>query len=91
MCGKEKTGFGAADADLYHNAAFVLTPLVRTSTQTLDLAKTLAETIGARPLVLDPTRHDRIAAAISHLPHTLATALMLTANEFAGDDDLSFN
>ena len=89
MCGKEKAGFDAADADLYHNAVFVLTPLARTTTQTLDLAKSLTETIGARPLVLDPARHDRIAAAISHLPHTLATALMLTADEFAGDDDLT--
>jgi prephenate dehydrogenase len=90
MCGKEKTGFDAADADLYHNAVFVLTPLARTTAQTLALAKSLAETIGARPLVLDPARHDRIAAAISHLPHTLAAALMLTADEFAGDDDLTF-
>jgi len=90
MCGKEKAGFGAADADLYRNAVFALTPLARTSAQTLALAKSLAETIGARPLVLDPARHDRIAAAISHLPYTLATALMLTADEFAGDDDLTF-
>ncbi len=90
MCGKEKTGFNAADADLYRNAVFVLTPLARTTAQTLDLAKSLAATIGARPLVLDPARHDRIAAAISHLPHTLAAALMLTVDEFAGDDDLTF-
>ena len=90
MCGKEKAGFDAADADLYRNAVFVLTPLARTTVQTLALAKSLAETIGARPLVLDPARHDRIAAAVSHLPHTLATALMLTTDECAGDDDLTF-
>ena len=90
MCGKEKAGFDAADADLYRNAVFVLTPLARTSAQTLDLAKELAETIGARPFVLDPARHDRIAAAISHMPHTLAAALMLTVDEFAGGDDLTF-
>jgi prephenate dehydrogenase len=90
MCGKEKAGFGAAEADLYHNAVFVLTPLARTAVHTLDLAKALAEAIGARPLVLDPARHDKIAAAISHLPYTLAIALMLTADESAGDDSLTF-
>lgn len=90
MCGKEKAGFGAADAELYRNAVFVLTPLPRTSAHTLTLAQALAEAVGARPLVLDPARHDKIAAAISHLPYTLAAALMLTADEFAGDDDLVF-
>jgi prephenate dehydrogenase len=90
MCGKEKAGFDAADAGLYRNAVFLLTPLARTSVQTLALTKALAETIGARSLVLDPTRHDRIVAAISHLPYTLATALILTVDELSGGDDLTF-
>jgi prephenate dehydrogenase len=90
MCGKEKAGFSAADAELYHNAVFVLSPLARTPTRTLDLAKALAETIGARPRVIDPARHDKIVAAISHLPHTLAATLMLTVEEIARDDDLTF-
>jgi prephenate dehydrogenase len=90
MCGKEKAGFSAADVNLYHDAVFVLTPLARTSADTLALAKTLAEAVGARPLVLDPARHDRITAAISHLPCTLATALMLTADEHARDDESTF-
>ncbi|MEW5717514.1 MAG: prephenate dehydrogenase/arogenate dehydrogenase family protein [Chloroflexota bacterium] len=90
MCGKEKAGFGAADADLYRNAVFVLTPLERTTPATVTCAMSLVTSLGARPLVLDPARHDKIAAAISHLPHTLATALMLTVNETARADDLTF-
>ncbi len=90
MCGKESAGFAAADANLFHNAPFVLTPLARTSPRTLMFAQSLAETIGARPLILDAARHDKIVAAISHLPFALASALIMTANESARDDDLVF-
>lgn len=87
MCGKEQAGFDAADADLYQNAVFVLTPLARTSPSTVAFAQTLAAAIGARPLVLDPDRHDRIVAATSHAPFALAVALMRAADRLARDDE----
>jgi prephenate dehydrogenase len=90
MCGKETSGFAAADAGLYHNAVFALTPLARTSPRTLEWAHALAVAIGARPLVLEAERHDRIVAAISHLPFALAAALMTTADELAQADDLLY-
>jgi len=90
MCGKETFGFDAADANLYHNAAFVLTPLERTSPTALALAQSVAIALGARPIILDAVRHDRIVAAISHLPFTLAAALMTTANEFACTDEMVY-
>ena len=90
MCGKEHAGFDAADANLFRNATFVLTPLARTSPQTLALAQSLVEIVGARPLILDAERHDKIVAEISHLPYVIATALMQTASEHANADDLTF-
>src|SRR5512136_33703 len=42
MCGKETSGYESAEAGLYRNAVFVLTPLDRTSPQTLALAESLA-------------------------------------------------
>jgi len=90
MCGKETFGFDAADADLYHSAVFVLTPLARTSASTLAFAESLAVMLGARPVVLDPARHDKIVAAISHLPFALAATLMRTADELARVDDLLY-
>ncbi len=90
MCGKDAAGFSAADAGLFRNAAFVLTPLARTSPQTLAFARSLAETVGARPIVLDAARHDKIVAMVSHLPFALAATLMTTANEFARDDAALF-
>jgi prephenate dehydrogenase len=90
MCGKENSGFDAADANLFCDARFVLTPLARTSPQTLAFAQSLVESLGARAIILDAARHDKIVAAISHLPFALASALMTIASEIAREDDLVF-
>jgi prephenate dehydrogenase len=90
MCGKETAGFAAADANLFRDAVFVLTPLARTTPQTLAFAQSFAETLGARPVVLDAARHDQIVAAISHLPFALAATLMTTAADFARGDEMLF-
>lgn len=86
MCGKDTAGFDAADAELYRGAVFVLTPLARTTAETLERAQELAHAVGARPLVLDAERHDRLVAAVSHLPFAVATTLMSTALELAEAD-----
>lgn len=74
MCGKETAGFEAAEPGLYTNAPWVLTPLERTAPGALALAQELALAVGARPIVLEAKRHDRLVAAISHLPYLVASA-----------------
>ncbi len=86
MCGKETTGLAVAEPTLYHGAPWVLVPLPRTSPQALALARELAEAAGGRPLVLDAARHDRLVAAISHLPYALAVALVLAVAETGAED-----
>jgi prephenate dehydrogenase len=88
MCGKEVSGVAAAEADLYEGATFVLTPLQRTSAEALTLAQELVEAVGARPLLMDAERHDRLAAAVSHLPYLLSAGLVATAEEVAAEDEL---
>jgi prephenate dehydrogenase len=88
MCGKETAGFGAAEAGLYHNAPWVLSPLPRTSPEALRLAAELAEAVGARPVVIEPARHDRLVASISHLPFLLASALVHAVNTVGASDEL---
>jgi prephenate dehydrogenase len=90
MCGKETFGFDSSDADLYRNAMFILTPLARTSSSTVALAQSLAATLGARTMILDPARHDRIVAAISHMPFALAATLIATAEELARADGATY-
>lgn len=84
MCGREQSGMGQADARLFENAPFALTPLSRTSQDLRGLAEELVTAIGARPLFVDPDRHDRAVAAVSHLPYLTSVALVHSA-ETEGD------
>ncbi|MFQ5614227.1 MAG: prephenate dehydrogenase [Anaerolineae bacterium] len=87
MCGKEVTGLAAAEASLYQDAPWVISPLPRTPPGAVRLVTDLALAVGARPVLMPPERHDRLVAAISHLPYTLAAALVLAAETVAGNDD----
>jgi len=78
MTGKETAGFTAAEPGLYGDATWVLSPLARTSSDALELAHELAYAVGAKPVVLEPERHDRLVASISHLPYLVASALVDT-------------
>ena len=88
MCGKERAGLAAAEPTLYEGAPWVLVPLSRTSPGALALARELALAVGGRPLVAHAERHDRLVAAISHLPYSLAVTLMLTVAEIGAEDEL---
>jgi prephenate dehydrogenase len=88
MCGKEASGVVAAEADLYEGATFALTPLRRTSSEALMLAQELVEAVGAQPLLMDAEHHDRLVAAVSHLPYLLSVSLVATAEEVAAKDEL---
>ncbi len=86
MCGKEVAGLDAAEATLYRGAPWILTPLPRTPLEATETVRQMALSIGARVQELPADRHDRLVATISHLPHTLASVLVLTAQEVARDD-----
>ncbi len=86
MCGKEQAGLGAAEATLYEGAPWILTPLERTPPAATRMVHDLAVAIGAKPRLLAAERHDKLVAAISHLPYTLAAALTLAAQNVAADD-----
>ena len=86
MCGKEVAGLDAAESGLYRGCTFVLCPLPRTSSSALALTLELVSLIQARPLFLEPERHDRLVAAISHLPYLSATALVWHVMRMAEED-----
>ncbi|MHB0859276.1 MAG: prephenate dehydrogenase [Anaerolineae bacterium] len=88
MCGKESSGLTMAEPDLYRGKVFVLAPLERTSEEALEMGRALALAVGGMPLVLDAVRHDRLVAAISHLPYLLAVALVQATESLAEEDDL---
>lgn len=74
--GKEVAGVVNADADLYRHAKVVLTPTERTLTGHLHKAEALWRALGCDVRVMSPETHDTAFAAVSHLPHMLAFAMM---------------
>ena len=88
MTGKETAGFTSAETGLYHDATWVLSPLPRTCPETITLATELVEAVGANPVVLEPARHDRLVASISHLPYLAASAFVDSVSEIGNDDPM---
>jgi len=87
MCGKEISGVKSADPNLFRDQTFILTPLARTSSYALQTGKLITQTIGAKPLIIEPERHDQLVAATSHLPYLLACALVSTIIDQSKQDD----
>ena len=86
MCGKETGGLKCADASLYQNAVFVLTPTNNPGTNMLDLARQIISAVGSIPIEMDAERHDKLTAFTSHLPYLLACSLVAAVNS-EGDID----
>jgi prephenate dehydrogenase len=88
MAGKELCGVDYADADLFQNAAWFLTPLPDQNLNHGLFAEFAGwiDQIGARIAVLPPDDHDRLCAWISHLPQMVSTALAAALVEEFGEE-----
>ena len=76
IAGAEKSGVSAARGDLYQGRRIVLTPLPENLPTDVARIRAAWEACGARVSELAPEEHDRVFAAVSHLPHLLAFALV---------------
>ena len=76
IAGAEKSGVSAAKTDLYVDKRVVLTPLPENSTADVARVRSAWEACGAKLSELSSDEHDRVFAAVSHLPHLLAFALV---------------
>lgn len=76
IAGAEKTGPTAARADLFQDKNLVLTPSPETAPEAVQQIRQMWETAGARVQQMTAAQHDNIFAAVSHLPHLLAFALV---------------
>ncbi len=78
MTGKELSGVQASDGNLYKGRPFVLCPTRRTTPATRLRALELVAALEAVPFEMEADRHDRLVAAISHIPYLLSSALVAT-------------
>lgn len=76
MAGSERFGYLNSKASLLENAYYILTPTAESSPADLEECRSLVQAMGAIPLILAPDQHDRVTAAISHLPHVIASSLV---------------
>ncbi|PYM18931.1 MAG: prephenate dehydrogenase/arogenate dehydrogenase family protein [Candidatus Rokuibacteriota bacterium] len=82
MAGSDRSGYGFARADLFQGATVIVTPTEMTDAGAVKRASSFWETFGAHVSTLDPELHDRVVAAISHLPHLVAYALVEAVERF---------
>jgi prephenate dehydrogenase len=76
IAGSEQSGPAAARADLYQGKRVVLTPQADTRADAIATVTALWQAVGAQVEMLDADLHDRVFAAVSHLPHLAAFALV---------------
>ncbi|WP_139557021.1 prephenate dehydrogenase [Methylotetracoccus oryzae] len=76
IAGAERSGVGAANAELYAGKRVILTPDPATSTLACERVTAFWTALGARVSAMDPAHHDEVLAATSHLPHVLAFTLV---------------
>ena len=76
IAGREASGVEAATGDLFRGARVVLTPETDTEPDAVETVRGCWEAAGGRVATLTAATHDRIFAAVSHLPHVLSFALV---------------
>ena len=86
MAGTEKSGYAAGFSHLFENAYYVLTPCSNTTDAAIECMKDLVKSIGAIPVVMEASVHDRVAGGISHVPHIIASGLVNMIRELDTSD-----
>lgn len=76
MAGSEKTGYENSTDHLLENAYYIISPTAKNTPEQIERMRQIALSLRALPLVLDYKEHDFSVAAISHLPHLIASSLV---------------
>lgn len=87
MAGSEKSGYGNATPYLFENAYFIITPSRAMAPALVSEYQGFIASLGLIPLLMDPVQHDYATAAVSHLPHILASSLVNLVRELDGEEE----
>jgi prephenate dehydrogenase len=89
MAGSQLSGVANASPNLFEGARYFLTPTDRTDPEDYREVSGFVRELGAVPTAVDPEKHDLLMAALSHLPHLMAAALLKVASDIS-PEALSF-
>ena len=88
IAGREKSGVAESTETLFQGRRCILTPTVRTDQKALAAVRDMWTAAGAEVTVMDADLHDKVFAAVSHLPHVAAFAMMCAVAELnTGTED----
>lgn len=87
IAGTEHSGVEASFATLFQGRRCILTPTERTDPAALEAVRQLWEAAGSRVEYMDPLQHDRVFAAVSHLPHLVAYALVHAVSRSSDEEE----
>ena len=76
IAGRETSGVASADATLFDGKNVVLTPLAENTADAVSRVEDIWHACGAKVVSMSASAHDAVFAAVSHLPHMLAFALV---------------
>ncbi|SMO44470.1 prephenate dehydrogenase/prephenate dehydrogenase [Balnearium lithotrophicum] len=85
IAGTEKSGVENAVENLFVNAKFVVTPTENTDRDALEKVKNLWRNLGSEVIEMEPFYHDKVFAAVSHLPHVVAYSIVSAIDELSED------
>ena len=87
IAGTEKSGVDASFLTLYQGKRCIITPTPETDPVALDKVVRMWECAGSEVMIMDVAKHDRVLAAISHLPHMVAYALVKAVGDYDRFDE----
>ena len=88
MAGSEKTGYENSTDHLLENAYYMITPTEKSTPEQIGRIRRVALSIGAIPMVTDYRQHDFSVAAVSHLPHLVASSLVNLVRDNDNEEEL---
>lgn len=87
IAGTEKSGVDASFSTLYNGRRCIVTPTDATDKKALARVVRMWEIAGSEVVLMDPVKHDKVVAAISHLPHMVAYSLVHAVADYDGCDE----
>jgi len=84
IAGTENSGVDASFSSLYKGKLCIVTPTAATDSRALEKVARMWQVAGSEVVMMAPDKHDKVVAAISHLPHMVAYSLVIAVGDYDG-------